>query len=56
MTTHKGYKGEALKILEKFNLRVWGQAEVETTRGKFTGLLLNNRIQYRDRCSDNYFH
>ena len=40
MTTHKGYKGEALKILEQFNLRVWGQAEVETTRGKFTGLLL----------------
>ena len=36
----QGYKGEALKILKKYNVRVWGQVEIETTRGKFTGTVL----------------
>jgi glutamyl-tRNA(Gln) amidotransferase subunit D len=36
----QGYKGAALNILKKFNVRVWGQAEVETTRGPFTGTIL----------------
>ncbi len=36
----QGYKGEALKILKKYNVRVWGQATIETTRGKFVGTIL----------------
>ncbi len=36
----QGYKGEALKTLKKYNVRVWGQAEFETTRGGFVGTVL----------------
>lgn len=36
----QGYKGDALNILKKFNARVWGQAEVQTTRGVFIGTIL----------------
>ena len=36
----QGYKGEALETLKKYNVRVWGAAEVETTRGNFTGTVL----------------
>ena len=36
----QGYKGEALELLKKYKVRVWGQAEVETTRGVFKGTVL----------------
>ncbi len=36
----QGYKGASLEILKRFNVRVWGQAEVQTTRGVFTGTIL----------------
>ncbi|MDA3905596.1 MAG: Glu-tRNA(Gln) amidotransferase subunit GatD [Bacteroidales bacterium] len=36
----QGYKGESLQILKKFQVRVWGQADVETSRGNFTGTVL----------------
>ncbi|MDO8899668.1 MAG: Glu-tRNA(Gln) amidotransferase subunit GatD [Bacteroidales bacterium] len=36
----QGYKGAALEVLKKFNTRVWGQAEIDTTRGKFVGTVL----------------
>jgi glutamyl-tRNA(Gln) amidotransferase subunit D len=36
----QGYKGEGLEILKKFNVRVWGIAEFETTRGFFKGTVL----------------
>jgi len=36
----QGYKGDSLEILKKFNVRVWGQIEVETNRGKFKGTIL----------------
>ncbi len=36
----QGYKGESLEILKKFQVRVWGQAEVETSRGNFVGTIL----------------
>jgi len=36
----QGYKGESLEILKKYNVRVWGQAEVNTTRGPFKGTIL----------------
>ncbi len=36
----QGYKGEALEQLKKYNVRVWGQATVETSRGTFKGTIL----------------
>lgn len=36
----QGYKGAGLQTLKKFNVRVWGQAVVETTRGRFVGTIL----------------
>jgi glutamyl-tRNA(Gln) amidotransferase subunit D len=36
----QGYKGEALAVLKKFNVRVWGHADIETTRGLFKGTVL----------------
>jgi glutamyl-tRNA(Gln) amidotransferase subunit D len=36
----QGYKGEALALLKKYNVRVWGTAVAETTRGKFEGTVL----------------
>lgn len=36
----QGYKGEALKILKKYGIRVWSQASIETTRGHFEGKIL----------------
>lgn len=36
----QGYKGASLEVLKKFNVRVWGQAVVDTTRGSFTGTVL----------------
>ena len=45
----QGYKGAALDTLKKFNTRVWGQAEIETTRGKFIGTVLP-RSENDDDC------
>ncbi len=36
----QGYKGTALDLLKKFNVRVWGQADIKTTRGNFKGTVL----------------
>ncbi len=36
----QGYKGAAIEVLKKYNVRVWGQAEFDTTRGKFFGTVL----------------
>ncbi|MEA1878133.1 MAG: Glu-tRNA(Gln) amidotransferase subunit GatD [Bacteroidota bacterium] len=36
----QGYRGVALKMLKKFNVRVWGLAEFDTSRGKFKGTVL----------------
>lgn len=36
----KGYKGAALEILKKYNVRVWSQSVIKTTRGDFEGILL----------------
>jgi glutamyl-tRNA(Gln) amidotransferase subunit D len=36
----QGYKGAALELLKKFNVRVWGQSEIKTTRGPFSGTIL----------------
>ena len=36
----QGYKGGALEVLKKYNVRVWGTAEITTTRGGFEGTIL----------------
>ncbi len=36
----QGYKGRALEVLKKYNVRVWGSSEIETTRGNFVGKVL----------------
>jgi len=36
----QGYKGRALKILKKYNARVWAKVKVDTTRGVFEGTIL----------------
>jgi len=36
----QGYKGDALEMLKKFNVRVWGHAEFSTKRGSFLGTVL----------------
>lgn len=36
----QGYKNTALQVLKKYNVRVWGQCEIETSRGHFKGTVL----------------
>ena len=36
----QGYKGDALEVLKKYHVRVWGTTKVETTRGIFEGTVL----------------
>jgi len=36
----KGYKGKALQVLKSFNMRIWSEAVIRTTRGDFQGVLL----------------
>jgi len=36
----QGYKGKALEVLKKYNVRVWGQTSIQTTRGNFEGTVL----------------
>ena len=36
----QGYKGRSLEVLKKFNVRVWGKAIIETSRGEFQGTVL----------------
>jgi len=37
---YKGYRGDALALLKAQGVRVWSDADVETTRGTFTGIIL----------------
>ena len=36
----KGYKGTALSVLKSFNVRVWSDTLVKTSRGDFKGIIL----------------
>ncbi|MDO9026541.1 MAG: Glu-tRNA(Gln) amidotransferase subunit GatD [bacterium] len=45
----QGYKGGGLEILKKYNVRVWGQAEVLTSRGPFKGTVLPRADQDDDQ-------
>ncbi|MBP1767162.1 MAG: ansA 2 [Candidatus Aminicenantes bacterium] len=37
---YKGYRGEALSLLKAQGVRVWSDADISTTRGNFTGIIL----------------
>lgn len=37
---YQGYKGDALVVLKKYKVRVWGQATINTSRGTFVGTIL----------------
>jgi glutamyl-tRNA(Gln) amidotransferase subunit D len=37
---YKGYKGEALSTLQRFNALVWSDVEISTAEGDFKGLIL----------------
>ena len=47
--THQGYKGHALEILKKFNIRVWSEVTIQTTRGHFEGKVLPRSENDDDR-------
>jgi glutamyl-tRNA(Gln) amidotransferase subunit D len=36
----KGYRGEALAVLQRFEAPIWSDVEVETDRGTFAGIIL----------------
>lgn len=36
----RGYRGPTRALLERFDVGVWSEVELETTRGKFAGLIL----------------
>jgi len=38
--TYKGYREAALTKLKEFAVKVWSDVEVDSTRGKFTGIIL----------------
>lgn len=45
----QGYKGRALEVLKKYQVRVWGQAVIQTTRGEFRGTVLPRSENDDDR-------
>lgn len=47
--TLKGYKGQALETLKGFNMRVWSEARIKTTRGDFQGVILPRAENDDDR-------
>ncbi len=47
--TLKGYKGAARDVLQRFGVRVWSEAEIKTSRGDFSGILLPRSENDDDR-------
>lgn len=45
----KGYKGKALQTLKNYNIRVWSDTLVKTTRGNFNGIILPRSENDDDR-------
>jgi glutamyl-tRNA(Gln) amidotransferase subunit D len=45
----QGYKGKSLEVLKKFNVRVWGQVKIDSTRGEFEGTVLPRAENDDDR-------
>jgi len=46
---YKGYRGNALAVLKRFDVRVWSEAEIDTTRGTFRGIILPRSENDDDR-------
>lgn len=38
--SYKGYKGEALSVLQNFDAMIWSDVEIETSDGKYIGIIL----------------
>ncbi len=45
----KGYKGEALSLLKKFDAKVWSEVVLSTKEGKFEGIILPRSEQLNDK-------
>jgi len=45
----KGYRGEALQLLKKYNIRVWSRTLIESSRGSFEGIVLPRAENDDDR-------
>jgi len=45
----KGYRGRALEVLKSFNVRVWSEVKVRTSRGDFQGIVLPRAENDDDR-------
>jgi glutamyl-tRNA(Gln) amidotransferase subunit D len=45
----KGYRGEALECLKRFEVGVWSDVEMDSTRGTFTGIILPRSETADDR-------
>jgi glutamyl-tRNA(Gln) amidotransferase subunit D len=45
----KGNRGRALEMLKSFNVRVWSEAHIRTTRGDFQGIVLPRSVNDDDR-------
>jgi len=41
---YKGYRGKGLEAMKKFKVRVWSEAQVNTTRGEFKGIILPRSV------------
>ncbi|MBN1884195.1 MAG: Glu-tRNA(Gln) amidotransferase subunit GatD [Candidatus Krumholzibacteriota bacterium] len=46
---YKGYRGDALEALKRFEVGVWYDVEVSSTRGDFTGIILPRSESADDR-------
>jgi len=38
--SYKGYRGEALEVLRRFNAPIWSDVEIKTDRGVYSGIIL----------------
>lgn len=45
----KGYKGRALEVLKSYQIRVWSEANIKTSRGDFKGIVLPRSETYDDK-------
>lgn len=46
---YKGYRGRAREVLESYQIRVWSEAVIDTTRGRFVGIVLPRSENDDDR-------
>ncbi|OGL46019.1 MAG: glutamyl-tRNA(Gln) amidotransferase subunit D, partial [Candidatus Schekmanbacteria bacterium RBG_13_48_7] len=46
---YKGYRGNALNILKEYRVEVWSDAEIDTSRGSFNGIILPRSETADDR-------